>query len=113
MIPGGREEHLRLVLQPPERLAVHDAVAITLKRRTHVVFGLRAKASAGSSALGRFRRKNLELALFERITKAIHGSPPENSCRASAGRHRSWRRASDRDRRTSSAYRHRRHGGHG
>ena len=33
VIAGGREEHLRLVLQPPERLAVDDAIAIVLERR--------------------------------------------------------------------------------
>ena len=29
----GRDEHLRLVLEPPERLAVHDPVAVALQRR--------------------------------------------------------------------------------
>src|SRR5687768_9773580 len=32
MVAGRREEHLGLVLQPPERLAVDDAIAVALKR---------------------------------------------------------------------------------
>ena len=41
VIAGRREEHLRLVLQPAERLAVDDAIAIALERRPDRVFGLR------------------------------------------------------------------------
>ena len=41
VVAGRREEHLRLVLQPAERLAVDDAIAVALKRRPDVVFGLR------------------------------------------------------------------------
>ena len=48
VIAGRREEHLRLVLQPAERLAVDDAIAIALKRRPDVVFGLRAQAARAS-----------------------------------------------------------------
>ena len=32
----GRDEHLRLVLQAPERLGVHDPVAVALERRAMV-----------------------------------------------------------------------------
>src|SRR3954468_8153129 len=35
------DEHLRLVLQPPERLAVHDPVTIALKWRSHPTVVLR------------------------------------------------------------------------
>ena len=43
MVAGRREEHLCLVLQPPERLAVNDAVAVALESRPHVVdFGAQA-----------------------------------------------------------------------
>ena len=41
VIAGRREEDLRLVLQPAERLAVDDAIAIALKRRPDVVFRFR------------------------------------------------------------------------
>ena len=45
VIARRREEHLRLVLQPTERLAVNDAIAIPLKRGPHVVFPLGTEAS--------------------------------------------------------------------
>ena len=51
VIAGRREEHLRLVLQPPERLAVDDAIAIALERRTDAVLRLRAAAGRGCRAL--------------------------------------------------------------
>ena len=90
-----REEHLRLVLQPPERLAVDDAVAVVLKRRPHVVFRLRAAA-------GRATRRSWRPAApasRARAARAPHGCsttnrPPGSSCRAPAARRRSWRRAS-------------------
>ena len=48
MIAGRREEDLRLVLQPAERLAVNDAIAIALKRRPHLVLDFRAAAVRAS-----------------------------------------------------------------
>src|SRR5581483_1906346 len=68
VIAGRGEEDLRLVLQPAERLAVDDAVAIALKRRTHLVLALLAQASARVGALGRLRREDLALALLELLT---------------------------------------------
>ena len=65
VIAGRREEHLRLVLQPAERLAVDDAIAIALKRRPDVVFRLRPQPAARVGALGRLRREDLALARFE------------------------------------------------
>ena len=65
VIAGRREEHLRLVLQPAERLAVDDAIAIALERRPHFVFGLRTKTAARVGALGRLRREDVALARFE------------------------------------------------
>ena len=38
----GRDEHLRLVLEPPERLAVHDPVTIALERRPQTALDLLA-----------------------------------------------------------------------
>src|SRR5437867_7303359 len=53
VIAGRREEHLRLVLQAAERLAMDDAVAVALKRGTDVVFRLRPEAAARVRAFGR------------------------------------------------------------
>src|SRR5262249_54307219 len=71
VIAGRREEDLRLVLQTPECLAVDDAIAIALKRRTDVVFGLRPQTTARVGALGRLRRENLALPVFQLSTE-IH-----------------------------------------
>ena len=47
----GRDEDLRLVLQAPERLAVHDPVAVALQRRAQRAVGLvDARAGPGTSA---------------------------------------------------------------
>jgi hypothetical protein len=46
VIAGGREEHLRLVLQTAERLAVNDPVAVALKRGANIVLAGGAKASS-------------------------------------------------------------------
>ena len=50
----GRDEHLRLVLEAPERLAVHDPVAVALERRPQAAVGLRALAPGG---VGRRRQR--------------------------------------------------------
>ena len=42
----GRHEHLRLVLEPPERLAVHDPVAVALERRAQT-----PQSSSGARAI--------------------------------------------------------------
>ena len=68
VIAGRREEDLRLVLQPAERLRVNDAVAIALKRRPDVVFRLLAQTAARIGALRRLRRQNLPLARLEMFT---------------------------------------------
>jgi hypothetical protein len=65
MISGRREEDLGLVLQPAERLAVNDAIAVTLKRRAHVVFRLGPQSPLRSRALCRLRRENLQLPRLE------------------------------------------------
>ena len=68
VIARRREEHLRLVLQPAERLAVDDAIAIALERRPHVVFGLGPETAARIGALGRLRREDLALARLELLS---------------------------------------------
>ena len=65
VIAGRREEHLRLVLQAAERLAVDDAIAIALERRPDRILGFRAEPPARVGALGRLRREDLALALLE------------------------------------------------
>ena len=47
VVAGRREKHLRLVLQPAERLAVDDAVAVALEGRPDGVLGLRAAGAHG------------------------------------------------------------------
>jgi hypothetical protein len=61
VIAGGREEDLRLVLQPPEGLAVDDAIPIALKCGAHVVFDLGPEAPSRLGGPGRLRRENLSL----------------------------------------------------
>ena len=56
----GRHEHLRLVLEPPERLAVHDPVAVALERRPDGRVVLRPRAVRGIGAGGE-RREPLGL----------------------------------------------------
>jgi hypothetical protein len=70
VIAGRGEEHLRLVLQAPECLAVDDTVAIALERGTDVVFRLRAEAPARLGAPGRLRRQVFALTLFEIVSDA-------------------------------------------
>ena len=72
MIPSGREKHLRLVLEPAERLRMDDAIAVALKRRTDVVFGLVTQPPARFRALRRLRRKNRALSRFEMFSDASH-----------------------------------------
>ena len=71
VIAGRREEDLRLVLQPAERLAVDDAIAIALKRRADLVFRLLAQAPARIGALGRLGREDLALARFELLSRVV------------------------------------------
>ena len=49
VIAGRREEHLRLVLEPPERLRVDDAIAVALEHRPDRIVRLRRAAGRGSS----------------------------------------------------------------
>src|SRR5258705_12991664 len=105
MVAGGREEDLGLVLQPPERLAVDDAVAIVLVRRPDIVFALGLQAALRVGALGGLRRQRLALALLEPLTDGGQRCPPGSSCHARAGRRRSWRPASARGRQRSGASR--------
>ncbi len=69
VIAGRGEKHLRLVLQPPERLAMDDAIAVALKRGPDVVFRLRPKPAARVGALGRLRREDLALARLELLAQ--------------------------------------------
>ena len=75
VVAGGREEHLRLVLEPAKRLGVHDAIAVALERRPHIVFGLFAQAPARVGALRGLRRKNLTFTGLEVLSDARHCSP--------------------------------------
>ena len=63
----GRDEHLRLVLEPPERLAVDDPVAVALERRpqTAVLLGPARCGRVGA------RRQRREVALLVRRANAL------------------------------------------
>ena len=107
VIAGRREEDLRLVLEPPEGLAVDDAIAIALERRPDVVFAFRPQAAARVGALRRLRREDLALArlelLAERVARVI--SPQKARAVGERGTPNSRPRASGRGRRTSAACR--------
>src|SRR6266581_1938770 len=105
MVAGGSKEDLRLVLQPAERLAVNDAIAIVLIRRPHIVFELGLQAATRLCALGGLRREHLPLALLEPFTDGGQRCPPGSWYRARGARHRSWRLVSARDPQMSGAYR--------
>jgi hypothetical protein len=64
VIASRREEHLRLVLEAPERLAVNDAIAIALEGRPNRVLRLRPNPALAVGALRRLRREDLAFALF-------------------------------------------------
>ena len=68
VVAGRRKEHLRLVLEAAEGLAVDDPIAIALKRRTDGILGFGAEAAARVGALGRLRREDVALPLFELFT---------------------------------------------
>ena len=69
VIAGRREEHLRLVLQPAERLAMNDAIAIALKRRPDRILRLRPNAPLAVGALCGLRREDFALALFQLLSQ--------------------------------------------
>src|SRR5687768_14761262 len=85
MVAGGGEKDLRLVLEPPEGLAVDDPIAVVLKRRSNVVFGLGTDPPAGGGAPGRLWRKRLEFALLERFTNAGQRGPRGSWCHVPGG----------------------------
>ncbi len=64
VVAGRGDEHLRLVLEPPKRLAVDDAVAVPLILGAHVGRRLRPCASARLDDAHRAGREEL-LSLFE------------------------------------------------
>src|SRR6185295_11224593 len=68
VIAGRREEHLRLVLEASKRLAVNDAVAITLKRRPNGVRRFRPQTTLTGGAAGGLWRQVVALARFELLT---------------------------------------------
>jgi hypothetical protein len=70
VIAGGRHEHLRLVLQPPEGLAVHDPVAISLEGGAQAAVGLFALAVGGVGA----SRPRGEVAFLSRPDSLGEGS---------------------------------------
>src|SRR5206468_3864269 len=72
MVSGRREKHLRLVLQPAERLAMDDAIAVALKRWPDVVFDLGTKAPARIGAFRGLPRQDVALTRLELFPEACH-----------------------------------------
>ena len=73
MIAGRREKHLCLVLEATERLAVNDAVAIALKRRSNIVLALRTQTAPRIGAFGPLRRQDFAFAPLELFADRGHG----------------------------------------
>ena len=69
VVAGRRKEHLRLVLEAAERLAVDDPIAIALKRGADGILGFGAEAAARVGALRRLRGENVAFPLVELFTK--------------------------------------------
>ena len=83
VIALGRDEDLRLVLQAPERLAVHDPVAVALQRRAQRAVGLLDRAAGGVGAC----RERRELLLLPRL--AALGEALRDGARCGGGIHAS------------------------
>src|SRR5581483_11416678 len=67
----GIDEDLRLVAEPPERLRVHDPVAVALERRPQAALVLRMLAAARLVAPHRERREPALLVLADRVREAV------------------------------------------
>ncbi len=81
MVAGAVEEDLRLVFEPAEGAAVHDAVAVALEIEAEAMLVLGMKAPARGRAALRIGRKVAVLATFQIKTAPRH---PDNlsSCGA-------------------------------
>ena len=75
VVAGGIDEDLRLVHQPPERLRVHDPVAVALERRAEQARRLLARAPTRLEGAHRERREPSLLLLAYARLEGI-GRPP-------------------------------------
>src|SRR5207245_2320303 len=67
------DKHLRFVGESPERGRVDDAVAVTLKRRAHLVLGLRMETPATLLRLRRKRReRSVHIRTVRRAVALVH-----------------------------------------
>ena len=80
----GRDEHLRLVLEPTEGLGVHDPVAVALERRPQAAVRL---ADGAPPRIGA-RRERGELAILARAHAQLERRGHAHRC--AAGRRRRW-----------------------
>jgi hypothetical protein len=76
------DEDLRLVLEPPERVGVDDAVAVALERRAQRVLRLLIKASACRRRIGRIGRPPA-FAAAQKLWRQPRFPLPEIDCRNS------------------------------
>ena len=71
MIALRGDEHLRLVFEPAERLAMHDPVAVPLKRSTQRTVVLGVHAPGGGVGMHRQRAQRALLVLRDAGGKSI------------------------------------------
>ena len=83
----GVDEDLRLPLQPPERLRVHDAVAVALERRPHGALVLRKRPPARLERADGERREDSSSARM-RSSKAVRSWPATSSSKGRRGARR-------------------------
>ena len=74
VVAGRQHEHLRLVLEPAERLAVHDPVAVALKRRPQPAVGL-VELAYGRVRARRERRQIRLLAGLHPLRERVGDGP--------------------------------------
>ena len=76
MVAFRRQEYLRFVFQPPERLAVQNPVAVALEIRAQVARRLRPVTPGAAVGKCGFRREQQVLGLFNTCADCQKKSPP-------------------------------------
>ena len=72
VVASRSKEDLRLVLESPKRLAMNDAVSITLKGRSNVVFKLGAQPPFRLGGFGGLWREELAFAILQILSDFPH-----------------------------------------
>ena len=77
VVAGGREEHLRLVLEASEGLRMQDAITVALERRPDIVLGLRPQPAARVGGMRGLGRQRLAFAPLQVLANRAHAPPPD------------------------------------